>query len=318
MATGWSCLEVAGSESLSFLTLPEAKALLSFAPTEKAEPFILSLQLDRRIVGLAVFVKYPLERTAQLYSLTIQEAFRSRGGGFHLLQEAVHRLQAQGIEWIECEYRAEGPCVVAFEKLLEKTGWEKPSLYLQRCRFRSANFSPPWLPHLQRPVPDLDVFFWHERSQEDEWSARWLLEQGHVPAFLSPFDQVSNQEPINSLGARLDGRVVGWMITHRPDEETIRYSSLFFDRHSACSRYGLFLLGEAIRLQQASTVPFGLCEVNLEKVEPAWIRFVEKRLAPYAESVEQRKWVCKSSHAVHSDLEAPHSRSNTKGRIPPA
>lgn len=292
----WSCLEVEGKVSLSSLVLPEARNILTLVTTPEEIPFFLALQLDGQIVGLAVLVKYPLERTAQLYSLVVEKAFRSRGGGEYLCKEAIKRVHEQGMDWIECEYGAEGTSLLAFEKLLENTGWEKPSLYLERYRFCSADFSPPWLSCLQRPVDELEIFLWQERTDTDEKVARWMLEQGHVPSFLSPFDQILYQEPLNSLGARQDGRLVGWMITHRSDAETIRYSSLFFDRHLATSGYGLFLLGEAIRLQQASQIPYGLCEVNLEKVEPAWVRFVKKRLAPYAQSIEKRKWVSRRVH----------------------
>lgn len=287
-------MEVEGDPSLSSLVLPEARSILALVATTVEVPFFLALQLNEQIVGLAVFIKYPLERTAQLYSLCIENTFRSRGGGEYLCKEAIRRVREQGIEWIECEYGAEGASLLDFEKLLENTGWEKPSLYLERYRFCSADFSPPWLSYLQRPVEGLEIFLWRERRDTDESVAHWMLEQGHVSAFLSPFDQIPYQEPLNSLGARLDGYLVGWMITHRSDAETIRYSSLFCDRHLAASGYGLFLLGEAIRLQQASQIPYGLCEVNLEKVEPAWVRFVEKRLAPYAESMEKRKWVSRS------------------------
>ena len=259
-------------------------------PSALEEPFFLVLRLNGALVGLAAFLLYPQEKMAQLYSLYIQETMRRRGWGGKLLRESMSRLKKREIERIECEYRTDGTFEVAWEKLLAGTGWQVPILYLKRYRFLCNDFSPHWLKYVQRPIQGLETFLWKERSEADESAADWMMEPGHVSSLLSPFDQLSHQESLNSLGARLQGRLVGWMITHRVDADTIRYSSLFFDHHIACSGYGLILLAEAIRLQLATNIPFGLCEINLEYADPAWLHFVEKRLKPYADHCETRKW----------------------------
>ena len=106
------------------------------------------------------------------------------------------------------------------------------------------------------------------------------------PEILSPWSDEEIIEPLNSLGLRYEDQVVGWMITHRVAENTIRYTKMFVRKDLQSLGRAISLLAKAIKLQletrEDSKAVFTVFADNTEM-----IRFVNKRLAPYLNSIRQ-------------------------------
>ena len=86
-------------------------------------------------------------------------------------------------------------------------------------------------------------------------------------------------EPLNSLGLRYQGEVVGWLISHRIAPDTIRYTCSFtrqdlqkFGRH-------LGLMSEAIKLQYEAKIPYIIWTIPIH--HRAMVEFTKKRISPY-------------------------------------
>lgn len=103
-----------------------------------------------------------------------------------------------------------------------------------------------------------------------------------VPWKRNPID-----EQINSLGLEFQGEMVGWMETIRVNSETICYKNLFVDFALRYTGAAIALLAESIKLQQRSEIPRSIVLINYQQVKPRWIRFVQRRLVPYASKVTE-------------------------------
>ena len=272
------------------LILPEALPLLIRSPPPAGRVLCLQVNLNNCVVALAIAEVYEQGRSAQLFSFVVAEAFRGRRIGTALFKELQDILYAEGIHSLGFEYEQTSPFAPILEKILFHHHWLQPQLYLIRSRFKSVDFNPRWLNRSYAVPGKVTLFPWAELSSEERQVVNWMDEQGHFIPALSPFQQEDRIEPVNSLGLRCEGRLIGWLITHRVNPETIRYSSLFLEREFLLSGYGIFLLVQSIQLQKQTDIPDALFEVNLEKIDPSWLRFVKRRLLPYAYSTEKMKW----------------------------
>jgi GNAT superfamily N-acetyltransferase len=196
-------------------------------------------------------------------------------------------VQAIGLEYPEDH--ADAP---AIEKIVIEQGWSLPKRYLIRCHFTLASFNPDWFQRLLAyPLPSAYTLFqWDELTLSEKKRISHMVEQGMVLPFLSPYFHDQPIERINSLGLRYKGTLIGWCITHRLDETTVRYSTLFVDKDFHMKGIAIRLLAAAIQLQKQSPIPFGLFEANLQKIDRPWRSFIDKRLIPYADKVEKMKW----------------------------
>jgi hypothetical protein len=88
------------------------------------------------------------------------------------------------------------------------------------------------------------------------------------------------------LGLRYKDQVVGWMITHRVAEDTIRYTKMFVRKDLQSLGRAISLLAKAIKLQlETMEDSKAVCTVFADNTE--MIRFVDKRLAPHLNSMRQ-------------------------------
>ena len=74
------------------------------------------------------------------------------------------------------------------------------------------------------------LFYWRDLTKEEEKRIEFQRKQSTFPADVYPLAHKKLVEYSNSLGLRYHGEVVGWMITHRIDKNTIRYSAFYLDR----------------------------------------------------------------------------------------
>jgi len=98
------------------------------------------------------------------------------------------------------------------------------------------------------------------------------------PEELNPFQIDEQSEPLNSLGLRRNGEVVGWIITHRLATELIQYTS-FFAQDGVPRVAALTMLAKAIRLQEAAGVPNFACMTRA--TNSRFLRFYGRRFASY-------------------------------------
>lgn len=276
------------------LILPYAIPL--FDPSLKESKLMgIEARASNELVGLAILESIPDKQVFRIQSFAIKDLYRRRGIGLHFFQlienYLVHTLHCRAIS---CSYDELSPFAVAMEKILAHSGWPPAQLYFVRCHYKVQDFHPAWF-ETPYSLPDkLEIFPWKQITSSEKERILHQTTQGTFSPYLSPFDEESTVEPLNSLGLRYQGLLIGWNITHRVDPNTISYSSLYIEKEFHLLGYAIFLLIQSIRLQQQSSIPRALFEVNLNRVDPAWWRFVKRRLLPYADQVEKKKWVTRA------------------------
>lgn len=254
-----SQLSMAQRRSLALWVCTEGGVLLGFLAVVGRPP-------EARLLDIAVVEAHRGEDIALALLTAMQQAYAGAGYG------SLRATLSDG--------------AVAAAALLTKAGWTPPRRTILRCDFHVPSFSAPWLKDY--PLPKgYELFFWRDLSDSEWQRLHYLQEQLSFPLSVTPFATRYALEPLNSLGLRsAAGEVDGWMLTHRLDIATVRYSALFVRPALRPLGCPLLLLSNAIFLQKAHPeIPHALCEVNILQSSPSWVRFVERRLAPYASKV---------------------------------
>lgn len=175
------------------------------------------------------------------------------------------------------------------EAVFKRNSWSTPQLFMVRSYFRTSSFRPAWMKiALAKKLPEnVELFSWNQLSSDDRNKLAEKESEQTFPYFVSPFQNESAIEPLNSLGLRYQGDLIGWIITHRIDKDTIRYSALYADKEWRATGIPIYLLASSIALQLNSNIENGILEMNVGQVDQQWLNFVKHRLAPSAVHVER-------------------------------
>jgi hypothetical protein len=147
----------------------------------------------------------------------------------------------------------------AVGKIAERMRWSGPELHMvmvKGSRQAMREIDLRWIFQGHPLANGFEIFSWQELSDsEREAIVKRQEAELWYPEMLSPFREESIMEPINSLGLRYSGKVIGWMINHRIAPDTIRYTPLFVSEEARNSSAGYMLIIEAVRRQWDSGIP---------------------------------------------------------------
>lgn len=239
-------------------------------------------------IGLAYGYAYPLIEKGFIRYIFVQEEYRRQGVGSQLLAKITDEFRQLNIQFLTWEFYSWLQDIDIIKHIQLKQGWSSPSVVTERYHFDAATFSPPWYKEEKSLIPKgYKIFLWRFLNPKQEKEIRQFIKPHSTLTDISPFNQPDKVEKMNSLGLKKDNKIAGWMITHRIDKDTIRYSALFI--HSELRGLGpaIGLLKESIRLHKASPVKSAYTEINLRRTPRYWVNFVRKRLAPYATRKEE-------------------------------
>lgn len=222
----------------------------------------LSASVAGSMVGFAIAERLNATQ-AEIISLFVLPEYRHQGIGTRLVAYLERELIQQGCLELILSYQTSSLTNTALEPLLQKLNWQAPQTTLVLGKTATTNIAQaPWLNRYLLP-PVFEVFPW--------------LEQ------MSPPNQDSRLEALNSLGLRYRGEVIGWMLTHRVAPDTIRYTTLEMAEPFQRRGRGVALLAEAIRRQVNSDVPYLTGSVSVQY--PRLWQFVGRHLMPYLTGV---------------------------------
>lgn len=265
---------------------------LNFIPHIHNYPLIIGVEAIKNdeLIGFALAVCELEISKGRLASLFVKEEERNKRIGSDLLQQLEKELKKEGCEAVCTEYAEDNLTKESFEKILSHMGWSTPYIYMVCCHYDIKKFNPPWFKKSYDLPDSFQEFNWKDLTNSQRGRLIYLATQSTFHSSVSPFVEENTIEYSNSLGLRHKNHVIGWIVTHRMDPETIVYSALYLDLQFHHTGYALRLLTDAIKLQQQSSVPYILFRVNLEQINRSWLNFVKKRLIPYAQKVQRIKW----------------------------
>lgn len=270
------------------LTLPKFHCCLQMKNPNGATPvtiIAIAATWNDEPVGLILATYYDKLHQAEVHSYFVTEAHRRKTIGTQLFQVLEAEARAKPCSFIFVRYPASESYSPYLEQILKHLDWTQPVKNIIHCNFDANTFSPPWWRRDYSYSSSLTVFPWKELTELDREKILSQIRRAVVHYSVSPFKEESTIEHLNSLGFRHEGEVVGWMITHRMDPDTIRYSALYIQPKFQMHGDAIKLLCDALWRHKASGIRYGLCEVNITMTKSKWINFVERRLMPYASSV---------------------------------
>jgi len=266
------------------------------------QPFLENLSTNGSLVAIgAVCSDQPIglaladvredtngDYSAEVLSIFVVSSHRCRGIGTALLTAIENELYQRCCRKVLLVYRTGKPTTQALESLLQKRQWSPPQPRLLMYQATPKRMmDAPWMHKYSLPT-SFSAFLWSELTKNERMIIQQKQEADQwYPESLSPFQDEEIIEPLNSLGLRYKGEVVGWMITHRLTPDTIRYTSLFIRQDFQNLGRAIPLLAKAIYLHNSSKVTKGIFVVEIEN--KPMCRFVKRRMAPYLTSITETR-----------------------------
>ena len=257
-------------------------------PESKESIVAVGVEVNSQPVGLAIASLVFHTDKAQIVSIYVLPEYRQQGIGGSLLHSLSRELQRRGCRQIELIYTAKVPTTVALEKLLTQQGWNMPQPRMLLCYSTTERLKKaPWLYSYRLPAT-FSIFPLVElTTQEYQTIQQRQARSPWYPENLSPFNSDLPVEPLNSLGLRYRGEIVGWMATHRIAPDTIRYTNLFVRQDLQKMGRAIPLLAEAIKLQLKSNISHCTCATEVSN--KSMVKFVRRRLRPFLTQVRESR-----------------------------
>jgi GNAT superfamily N-acetyltransferase len=281
-------LEKLCSSNLLAMTFPRYRALL--LRLEK-DPALIAMGafLHDVPVGLVLARLEEEARQAELLSLFVNEARRGEGIGTMLLSRCEGELCRRGMGSVYMTYSIGLKSVAALEKALHKADWAQPIQKMVVGRFERERIQE--MRWIQRDIlPESWIISeWKALSDNDREFIRSCADKPnwYDSRLANPFSDPEILEPLNSLVLRYDEKIVGWIVTHRIDLDTIRYTHLFAKRDLQSFGVLIPLFAEALRLHQAFGPPRGIFTVRQNNA--SLIAFLYRYIAPHLTSLTETR-----------------------------
>lgn len=180
--------------------------------------------------GLAL-AELPLEGSGvpEVLSLFVRPESRSQGAATALVGWLEAEIGRRGFRELEAVYMTGKPAVAALERVFEKRRWDPPVVRTVTVRFTPEEAAAtPWYGRVALSG-EYEVFPWAELTPEE----RERLQRSHesspwIAPGLEPWRHDRHGfDAVSSLGLRLHGEVVGWVINHRIAPEIVRFTCSF-------------------------------------------------------------------------------------------
>lgn len=224
------------------MTFPAYRHLLGLEPARRHPhapntPIVMPVALGARIggepAGLALAeIREGQRAKAEVLSLFVVPACRGRGLGSALLDSMGLYLSRMGVGEATGVYMTGQPGQPALERVLEKAGWSKPEIRQLTLRFTLEEARRlDW--YGKYPLGEgYTVFPWKDLTEADRQALRESQRAtGWIKPDLEPWKHdAEGFEPVSSLGIRLHGELVGWIINHALDERVVRFTCSFIRR----------------------------------------------------------------------------------------
>jgi GNAT superfamily N-acetyltransferase len=196
-------------------------------------------------VGLVLATTSQDQARARVVSLIVAEAYRNRGIASALLKALTQELQERGCIQASMQYQAQLQTGPALERVLEQCGWRTQAdspLFVAR----RPDEENRWYHRTRRLPAGVELFDWVTLRIEE---TRALLElcRTDVRYRGAVIDLTEDLEPLNSLGLRCGGEIVGWLHVRRSAPDIVLYAALWVRDDRRRGGTALTLLGEGIK-----------------------------------------------------------------------
>jgi hypothetical protein len=286
------------------LTYPALRHLLALEPTvrfpaegdrRRIQPLAVGASEQAAPVGLALGC-LPLgdgdaPELLSFYQRPERQTPLAADGLMALFEDAVCDAGFRSLGFVYTSGTREAE---ALEELLARRGWSPPETRMVTLRFTLEQLkSTPWFERYRRrtgfgfvpwiEIGEAEVAALRASHEESGWIAEDLVPWG--------FDQ-QRLDAASSIAIRLGGEIVGWVLNHRIDERTIRFTCSFLRRDLSRRARIVPAYSESIARAEAAGYERGLFTVPKHHTE--MVAFVERWCAPWFGFVGETRGVAKA------------------------
>ena len=220
------------------MTFPAYRHMLALKPTtrmprehddEPFDPMAVGAVVEGRPVGLALGGAAPDTDTVEILSVFVSKEWRRKGIASRLVE--VYEKEARKLRRprLSAIYMTGRPGAEEFETIARSLGWNEPETRMVSIRFSAESLAnAPWMGRYKLGA-DWEIVSWADVTDAEKEEIRRSNEESEwIKPDLVPWDfDRLGFEPRTSLGARHQGKVVGWVINHQIEDDTIRYTCSF-------------------------------------------------------------------------------------------
>lgn len=234
-------------------------------------------QWQGKPVGL-VLVEKRDSQNGLVVCWNVIKSHHNHGLGRELIEQIELFSKSNDINKLTLSFRWDTPFRPQISKTLQHLGWQSPKQELMLYKFSPAIFMQmPWCQTMHLPSK-LEIFSWKTLSSQDKHHILDRQKQSNwYPVEYAPLFDGPEFEPATSIGLRLQGEVVGWLITHQVSADVIEYSSLFVSLELQGLGRGIHLIVEAVKRQHAHKVAHAIFQVQVKNTQ--MISFVGRRMS---------------------------------------
>jgi GNAT superfamily N-acetyltransferase len=242
--------EVADRQALAEMTYPAYRECLLTAEPGQETVGVVAFT-EGKPCGLALAQLCWSGTPAEVLSVFVERSRRGQGIGGQLLARITDLLKEQNEPLVLARYPRGRESTPAVEYLLANQGWGEPRPHLLLFRVGKLSLGVLHAPWMQpRPLPTgFTLFEWAQSTEADLAVAAEYHQDPDFPPGVTPFREEDSIDPRISLGLREQGRLVGWLVTHRINEGMTRYACLFVHPSVSVKGLGWRLITQAIRRQ---------------------------------------------------------------------
>ncbi|MFZ5787673.1 MAG: GNAT family N-acetyltransferase [Acidobacteriota bacterium] len=284
---------------LQRMTFPAYRHLLGLEPARRLpaeagrppiQPFALAALDGGEIAGL-LLGELPISRegNAEVLSVFVDARFRRRGIATRLLEACEQEVARRGHAELAVVFTAGAAGTPHIERILDRLGWPPPVQRTLSVRFTVEQArSFPWLNRYSLRE-GAEIFPWRELQAEER---RRLVdsqsERGWIAENLVPwrYDEEAF-EPVTSLGMRLQGEVVGWVINHATGPRTLRFTCAYIRKDLGRRGRLMPLVSESI--DRIEHTPFTDCTFVVPLKHQTMVAFVRRWMEPWAGQVTETR-----------------------------
>ncbi|WP_291724382.1 TIGR03032 family protein [Bernardetia sp.] len=272
------------------LTFPKLEQL---AKTRKVnEPLMAIIAHNgQHQVGCLILEALP-NGVGKVLSWYIIPPYRSLGIGKELLIKAQNIAKKVKLQGLAMDYVSDWTQKDVIEAIIDKQKWEKPIVKLSLCKASNDSINTaPWLKKLP-PLPlNMEIGMWKDVTEVEK---KVILEkkkkQDWYPEIVSPFQSPHLISLDTSVVLRREGKIVGWIITHKIKEDTIEFTGSFVDFKSlGLQKKSLLihLISKAVNCFLDAGYKYGIWQIPQD--HNTMFRFTDKFLKPYLISFTEQK-----------------------------
>ncbi|MGB7443287.1 MAG: GNAT family N-acetyltransferase [Coleofasciculaceae cyanobacterium] len=283
----FNLLDSSTASQYESMTFPSYQYLLQ---NIDSDPSVVAIGASKQQqpVGLAL-ARIVQDKISIIFSIFVAPQYRRAGIGTSLLSHLEKELKARDCKILQLTYTTGKPTTPALEHLLQKFEWTPPKTRTLVCKGEAERvIQANWIKRYSRIPNSYQIFPWQEITPEERQAIQQQQEaQPWIPEDLIPFQHEENLEPLNSLGLRYQGQVVGWVINHRLAPDTIRYTCSFVREDLQKMGRIIALYSEACQRQIQANIPRGIWTVP--SFHKSMVAFVQHRWAPYLNSISESR-----------------------------